>query len=116
MVSWARLQATSGVLANPRWGHVDQLAAVISAIRTNPDSVAIWSAPGTWPTWPTWRCPPCHTMFQFYVADGKLSCQLYQRSPTSSGRAFNIASYALLTCLVAQVCEREPGAFVHTSR
>ena len=99
----------------PNGGHVDQLAAVISAIRSNPDSrrhlVSAWNVADL----ADMALPPCHTMFQFYVANGRLSCQLYQRSADIFlGVPFNIASYALLTCLVAQVCELQPGEFVHT--
>ena len=99
----------------PDGGHIDQLAAVISSIRTNPDSrrhlVSAWNVADL----ADMALPPCHTMFQFYVAEGKLSCQLYQRSADIFlGVPFNIASYALLTHLVAQVCDLEPGEFVHT--
>ena len=94
---------------------VDQIAAVIESIRTNPDSrrhiVSAWNVADI----DSMALPPCHTMFQFYVADGRLSCQLYQRSAdVFLGVPFNIASYALLTMMVAQVCELEPGEFVHT--
>jgi len=94
---------------------VDQIAAVVESIRTNPDSrrhiVSAWNVADI----DTMALPPCHTMFQFYVADGRLSCQLYQRSADIFlGVPFNIASYALLTMMVAQVCELEPGDFVHT--
>ena len=94
---------------------VDQIAAVIESIRTNPDSrrhvVSAWNVADL----ESMALPPCHTMFQFYVADGRLSCQLYQRSADIFlGLPFNIASYALLTMMVAQVCELEPGDFVHT--
>jgi thymidylate synthase len=94
---------------------VDQIAAVIESIRTNPDSrrhiVSAWNVADI----ESMALPPCHTMFQFYVADGRLSCQLYQRSADIFlGVPFNIASYALLTMMVAQVCELEPGDFVHT--
>ncbi len=94
---------------------VDQIAAVIESIRTNPDSrrhiVSAWNVADI----ENMALPPCHTMFQFYVADGRLSCQLYQRSAdVFLGVPFNIASYALLTMMVAQVCELEPGDFVHT--
>ena len=94
---------------------VDQIAAVIESIRTNPDSrrhiVSAWNVADIG----NMALPPCHTMFQFYVADGRLSCQLYQRSADIFlGVPFNIASYALLTMMVAQVCELEPGDFVHT--
>ncbi|TXF85687.1 thymidylate synthase [Neolewinella aurantiaca] len=97
---------------------VDQLAEVIEAIKTNPDSrrhiVTAWN-PGDIPEMAKAGLPPCHTMFQFYVADGKLSCQLYQRSAdTFLGVPFNIASYALLTHLVARECKLEVGDFVHT--
>ncbi|HEX8487343.1 MAG TPA: thymidylate synthase [Propionibacteriaceae bacterium] len=95
--------------------HVDQIARVISSIRSNPDSrrhlVSAWNVADL----DQMALPPCHTMFQFYVAEGKLSCQLYQRSAdVFLGVPFNIASYALLTCLVAQVCDLEVGDFVHT--
>jgi len=94
---------------------VDQIATVIESIRTNPDSrrhiVSAWNVADI----ENMALPPCHTMFQFYVADGRLSCQLYQRSADIFlGVPFNIASYALLTRMVAQVCELEPGDFVHT--
>jgi thymidylate synthase len=108
----------------PEDGHVDQIAAVISSIRDNPDSrrhlVSAWNVSDL----DQMALPPCHTMFQFYVAppaegaaDGRgiLSCQLYQRSAdVFLGVPFNIASYALLTHLVAQVCNLDVGDFVHT--
>jgi len=97
---------------------VDQLAEVIEAIKTNPDSrrhiVSAWN-PEDIPEMVKAGLPPCHSMFQFYVADGKLSCQLYQRSADSFlGVPFNIASYALLTHLVARECGLAVGDFVHT--
>ena len=99
----------------PDGGHVDQIKAVIEAIRTNPDSrrhiVSAWNVGQL----PEMALPPCHAFFQFYVADGKLSCQLYQRSADIFlGVPFNIASYALLTHLVAQVAGLGVGDFVHT--
>ena len=99
----------------PDGGHVDQMAKVIDSIRTNPDSrrhiVSAWNVADV----DSMALPPCHTMFQFYVANGRLSCQLYQRSADIFlGVPFNIASYALLTMMVAQVCDLEPGDFVHT--
>ncbi|MFC7620451.1 thymidylate synthase [Microlunatus sp. GCM10028923] len=95
--------------------HLDQLAAVIDAIKTNPDSrrhlVSAWNVADL----DQMALPPCHTMFQFYVAEGRLSCQLYQRSADIFlGVPFNIASYALLTSMIAQVCGLAPGDFVHT--
>jgi thymidylate synthase len=94
---------------------IDQLREVIEAIRTKPDSrrhiVSAWNPEDI----PSMALPPCHTLFQFYVADGKLSCQLYQRSAdTFLGVPFNIASYALLTHLIAHECSLEVGEFVHT--
>lgn len=94
---------------------VDQLANVIEQIKTNPDSrrliVSAWN-PGQLDEM---ALPPCHLLFQFYVADGKLSCQLYQRSAdVFLGVPFNIASYALLTHMIAHVCKLEVGDFVHT--
>ncbi|MGN6636699.1 MAG: thymidylate synthase [Oryzihumus sp.] len=99
----------------PGDGHVDQIAQVIDSIRTNPDSrrhiVSAWNVAEIGQM----ALPPCHTLFQFYVADGRLSCQLYQRSgDIFLGVPFNIASYALLTHMVAHVCELEVGDFVHT--
>ncbi|TDL34800.1 thymidylate synthase [Jeotgalibacillus sp. S-D1] len=94
---------------------IDQLSEVITSIKQNPDSrrhiVSAWNPEDV----PTMALPPCHTLFQFYVADGKLSCQLYQRSgDLFLGIPFNIASYALLTHLVAKECDLKPGTFVHT--
>ncbi|MFP5346805.1 MAG: thymidylate synthase [Actinomycetes bacterium] len=94
---------------------VDQIAAVVESIRTNPDSrrhiVSAWNVSDL----EDMALPPCHTLFQFYVAQGRLSCQLYQRSAdVFLGVPFNVASYALLTCMVAQVCDLVPGDFVHT--
>jgi thymidylate synthase len=94
---------------------IDQLKNVISEIRTNPDSrrliVNSWHAADIHKM----ALPPCHAMFQFYVSDGKLSCQLYQRSADAFlGVPFNIASYALLTMMVAKICNLIPGDFIHT--
>nr|WP_319997987.1 thymidylate synthase [uncultured Draconibacterium sp.] len=99
----------------PDGGHIDQISQVIDAIKNNPDSrrhlVSAWNVGEL----DKMNLPPCHILFQFYVADGKLSCQLYQRSAdVFLGVPFNIASYALLTMMVAQVCDLEPGDFVHT--
>ena len=99
----------------PDGGHVDQLASVIDQIRRDPDSrrhvVSAWNVAEL----PEMALAPCHALFQFYVADGRLSCQLYQRSADLFlGVPFNIASYALLTQMVAQVTELAPGDFVHT--
>ena len=99
----------------PAGDHVDQLAGVIKSIKASPDSrrhiVSAWNVADL----ADMALPPCHTMFQFYVAQGRLSCQLYQRSADIFlGVPFNIASYALLTHLVAQVCDLEVGDFVHT--
>lgn len=97
-------------------GHVDQISEVIEQIKNNPNSrrliVSAWNVADI----DNMNLPPCHILFQFYVANGKLSCQLYQRSAdTFLGVPFNIASYALLTMMVAQVCELEPGDFVYTT-
>jgi len=94
---------------------IDQLSNVIHQIKNNPNSrrhlVCAWN-PGVIERM---ALPPCHCLFQFYVADGKLSCQLYQRSAdTFLGVPFNIASYALLTMMIAQVCDLKPGEFIHT--
>ncbi|TBT86531.1 thymidylate synthase [Propioniciclava sinopodophylli] len=99
----------------PGGGHIDQLAQVIRQIKEAPDSrrhvVVAWNPAEV----DAMALPPCHMMFQFYVADGKLSCQMYQRSAdTFLGVPFNIASYALLTHMVAQVTGLEVGEFVHT--
>ena len=93
----------------------DQLADVINQIKTNPDSRRIILNAWNVAQIDNMALPPCHTFFQFYVANGKLSCQLYQRSAdVFLGVPFNIASYALLTMMIAQVCELEVGDFVHT--
>ena len=99
----------------PDGGSIDQIAKVVDSIRHNPDSrrhiVSAWNVAEV----DSMALPPCHTLFQFYVADGRLSCQLYQRSADIFlGVPFNIASYALLTLMMAQVCDLEPGDFVHT--
>jgi thymidylate synthase len=93
----------------------DQLSDVIRQIKTNPDSRRIIISAWNVADLPEMALMPCHTMFQFYVAEGKLSCQLYQRSAdVFLGVPFNIASYALLTMMIARVCDLEPGDFVHT--
>jgi thymidylate synthase len=99
----------------PDGTHIDQITQVVNAIKTNPDSrrliVSAWNVADV----DKMKLPPCHAFFQFYVADGKLSCQLYQRSADIFlGVPFNIASYALLTMMVAQVCNLKLGDFVHT--
>ena len=101
--------------ANGDLGHIDQIAQVVESIRTNPDSrrhiVSAWNVAEI----DQMALPPCHALFQFYVAGGKLSCQLYQRSAdVFLGVPFNIASYALLTMMMAQVTGLMPGDFVHT--
>jgi thymidylate synthase len=99
----------------PSGGHVDQIAQVLAQIRANPDSrrliVSAWNVADI----PKMALAPCHAFFQFYVCDGRLSCQLYQRSAdVFLGVPFNIASYALLTMMVAQVTGLRPGEFIHT--
>lgn len=100
----------------PDGSTIDQLSMVVNQIRNNPDSrrmmVTAWN-PGEVEKM---ALPPCHCLFQFYVAEGRLSCQLYQRSAdTFLGVPFNIASYALLTMMIAQVCGLQPGEFIHTT-
>jgi thymidylate synthase len=120
---WADVDGELGPVYGHQWrswptpdgGHIDQIQRVLTSLRTNPDSrrhlVSAWNVAEV----DGMALPPCHTLFQFYVADGKLSCQLYQRSAdVFLGVPFNIASYALLTHLVAQVVGLQPGDFVHT--
>ena len=120
---WADADGELGPIYGYQWrswpkpdgGHIDQLAGVIDSIKTVPDSrrhiVSAWNVSDL----ADMALPPCHAMFQFYVAQGRLSCQLYQRSADIFlGVPFNIASYALLTHIVAQVCDLEVGDFVHT--
>jgi thymidylate synthase len=120
---WADAQGELGPVYGHQWrswptpdgGSIDQIAAVLHSLRTNPDSrrhiVSAWNVAEV----ADMALPPCHTMFQFYVADGRLSCQLYQRSAdVFLGVPFNIASYALLTEMVAKVVGLQPGEFVHT--
>lgn len=99
----------------PNGEHVDQISQIIKMIKKNPDSrrmlVSAWNVADI----ENMKLPPCHVIFQFYVAEGKLSCQMYQRSADMFlGVPFNIASYALLTMMVAQVCDLEPHEFIHT--
>jgi thymidylate synthase len=120
---WADENGDLGPVYGHQWRHwpkadgseVDQITELIDGLKKNPDSrrhiVSAWN-PGDVPKM---KLPPCHALFQFYVADGKLSCQLYQRSADIFlGVPFNIASYALLTMMVAQVVGLKPGDFVHT--
>lgn len=99
----------------PDGGHIDQIKALVEGIKKNPDGrrhiVSAWNVADIG----NMALPPCHCLFQFYVANGKLSCQLYQRSAdVFLGVPFNIASYALLTMMMAQVCGLEAGEFIHT--
>lgn len=120
---WAREDGELGPVYGVQWrswpdydgGHIDQISQVIQQIKQNPNSrrliVSAWNVAQVGET----ALPPCHLLFQFYVADNKLSCQLYQRSADSFlGVPFNIASYALLTMMIAQVCNLEPGGFIWT--
>ena len=120
---WADARGALGPVYGVQWRawpapdgqSIDQLAEVVEAIRGNPDSrrhvVSAWNVADV----PRMALPPCHLLFQFYVAEGRLSCQLYQRSADIFlGVPFNIASYALLTHMVAAVCDLEVGDFVHT--
>ena len=120
---WADENGNLGPVYGHQWrswpdgkgGTIDQITKLVDQIKNNPDSrrllVSAWNVADV----DNMALPPCHTMFQFYVANGKLSCQLYQRSAdTFLGVPFNIASYALLTMMLAQVCDLEPGDFIHT--
>jgi thymidylate synthase len=121
---WADEDGNLGHIYGYQWrswpdyqgGHIDQITEVINQIKNNPDSrrmiVSAWNVADL----NNMNLPPCHILFQFYVANGKLSCQLYQRSAdTFLGVPFNIASYSLLTMMVAQVCGLQPGDFVYTT-
>ena len=120
---WADEEGNLGPVYGYQWRswpapdgrHIDQIATVVEQIKNNPNSrrmiVSAWNPALV----DDMALPPCHAMFQFYVADGKLSCQLYQRSADIFlGVPFNIASYALLTMMVAQVCGLQAGEFIHT--
>jgi len=120
---WANANGELGPVYGKQWRSwegpdgkiVDQITDVVKQIKTNPDSrrliVSAWNVADL----PKMALMPCHTLFQFYVADGKLSCQLYQRSAdVFLGVPFNIASYALLTMMIAQVCDLQAGDFIHT--
>lgn len=121
---WADENGNLGPVYGSQWRswptpdgrHIDQISNLIETIKHNPDSrrmlVCAWNVGEI----ENMALPPCHCLFQFYVVDGKLSCQLYQRSAdTFLGVPFNIASYALLTMMIAQVCDLEPGEFIHTT-
>lgn len=120
---WADKDGNLGPVYGHQWrswptpdgGHIDQIKRVLDQIQNTPDSrriiVSAWNVSDI----ENMALPPCHCLFQFYVAEGKLSCQLYQRSAdTFLGVPFNIASYALLTMMMAQVCGLQPGEFIHT--
>lgn len=120
---WADAQGNLGPVYGYQWrswpapdgSHIDQISQVLEQLRKNPDSrrmiVSAWNVADL----DKMALMPCHAFFQFYVANGKLSCQLYQRSADIFlGVPFNIASYAMLTMMVAQVCDLKPGTFVHT--
>ena len=120
---WADANGELGPVYGHQWRswptpdgrQIDQIAQLIDEIRRNPDSrrliVSAWNVADV----PKMKLPPCHCLFQFYVAEGRLSCQLYQRSAdVFLGVPFNIASYALLTMMVAQVTDLQPGEFIHT--
>lgn len=120
---WADEAGELGPIYGRQWrawpardgGTIDQIADLVARIRREPDSrrliVSAWNVADL----PEMALPPCHCLFQFYVAEGRLSCQLYQRSADLFlGVPFNIASYALLTAMIAQVCGLRPGTFVHT--
>jgi thymidylate synthase len=120
---WADEEGNLGPIYGAQWrswpapdgGSIDQMARVVEQIRRNPDSrrhiVSAWNVANL----DDMAIPPCHALFQFWVAEGRLSCQLYQRSAdVFLGVPFNIASYALLTMMVAQVCDLQPADFVHT--
>ncbi|MFC2186189.1 thymidylate synthase [Fulvivirgaceae bacterium LMO-SS25] len=120
---WANEKGDLGPIYGYQWRswptpdgqHIDQISQVIDQLKNNPDSrriiVSAWNVSEI----SKMALPPCHAFFQFYVANGKLSCLLYQRSAdVFLGVPFNIASYALLTMMVAQVCDLEPGEFIHT--
>ncbi len=120
---WANENGDLGPVYGYQWrswpdynqGHIDQVNQLINTLKKNPDSrrmiISAWNVAQI----DQMALAPCHCMFQFYVADGRLSCQLYQRSADLFlGVPFNIASYALLTMMIAQVCNLEPGEFVHT--
>ena len=120
---WADENGDLGPVYGSQWrawpdgngGTIDQIAQVIDQIRNTPDSRRIMVSAWNVAEVPTMKLPPCHSLFQFYVADGKLSLQLYQRSADLFlGVPFNIASYALLLMMVAHVTDLEPGEFIHT--
>ena len=120
---WADPDGSLGHIYGYQWrswpdydgGFIDQISEAVRTIKENPDSRRIIVSSWNVADLDNMNLPPCHTLFQFYVADGKLSLQLYQRSADSFlGVPFNIASYALLTMMVAQVCGLEPGEFIHT--
>lgn len=120
---WADANGDLGPVYGKQWVHwqtldgkqINQIEQAVQQIKNNPDSRRILVSAWNVADLPQMALSPCHALFQFYVAEGKLSCQLYQRSAdVFLGVPFNIASYALLTMMMAQVCDLEPGDFVHT--